>query len=130
VTTLAELLTADQTYSLPDLTGQTVLAQPHCHHHAVLGWDTDKALLERTGARVTTVGGCCGLAGNFGAEQGHYDVSVQVAETQILPALRTKAESTVVLADGFSCRTQIEHLSETKVVHLAELLASHTDSTP
>ena len=108
VVTLAELLTADPDYQPRDLSGVEVLAQPHCHHHAVMGWDTDRALLERGGAHVRTVGGCCGLAGNFGAERGHYDISLAVAETQLLPALRDTSADTVVLADGFSCRTQLE----------------------
>ena len=62
--------------------------QPHCHHASVIGWEADAALLARTGATVTRVGGCCGLAGNFGVEQGHYEVSVAVAEHDLLPAVR------------------------------------------
>ena len=124
VRTLAELLSADADYTPPDLSGLEITAQPHCHHHAVIGWDADRALLERAGAKVTTVGGCCGLAGNFGAERDHYEVSVAVAETQLLPALRTLPPQAVVLADGFSCRTQIDNLHPaTEVLHLAELLA-------
>ncbi|MFC9978377.1 FAD-binding and (Fe-S)-binding domain-containing protein [Gordonia sp. NPDC127522] len=121
--TLSELLVADQDFRLPDLTGVKVIAQPHCHHHAVFGWDDDRRLLEKAGASVKTLGGCCGLAGNFGAERGHYDVSVAVAETQLMPALRAASSTTVVLADGFSCRTQMEHLAGTRGVHLAELLS-------
>ncbi|MDD9204894.1 hypothetical protein PU560_00275, partial [Georgenia sp. 10Sc9-8] len=83
----------------------------HCHHHSVMGWDADAALLTRAGASVRTLSGCCGLAGNFGMEAGHYDVSVQVAEDQLLPALRTAAADSVYLADGFSCRTQAEQLA-------------------
>ena len=59
----------------PDLAGVRAVAQPHCHHHAVMGWDADAALLAGAGAEVDAVGGCCGLAGNFGVERGHYDVS-------------------------------------------------------
>jgi FAD/FMN-containing dehydrogenase/Fe-S oxidoreductase len=123
VKTLAELLVSDNDYRIPDLSDVDIVAQPHCHHHAVLGWQADRTLLERGRARVVSVGGCCGLAGNFGAERGHYDLSVAVAETQLLPALRATAPSTVVLADGFSCRTQIEQLSDRRGMHLAELLA-------
>jgi Fe-S oxidoreductase len=76
---------------------------------------------------VTRVGGCCGLAGNFGVEQGHYEVSVAVAEQSLLPAVRAAQEEgqrrTVVLADGFSCRTQLADLAGVRAVHLAELLA-------
>ncbi|WP_278257591.1 (Fe-S)-binding protein [Nocardioides convexus] len=92
----------------PDLSGVTVVAQPHCHHHAIMGWETDRALLERAGARVQSIAGCCGMAGNFGVEQGHYEVSVAIAEANLLPALRAPAAQRVVLADGFSCRTQID----------------------
>jgi Fe-S oxidoreductase len=73
---------------------------------------------------VTRVGGCCGLAGNFGVERGHYEVSVAVAEHDLLPAVRAAGEDAVVLADGFSCRTQLDHLAGRRALHLAELLAS------
>ena len=72
------------------------------------------------------MGGCCGLAGNFGVVQGHYDVSVAVAETSLLPALDAQAEvdpGGIALADGFSCRTQIEALTGRRAVHLAEVIA-------
>jgi FAD/FMN-containing dehydrogenase/Fe-S oxidoreductase len=123
--TLAELLATTEGWTPPDLSGTTVIAQPHCHHHAVLGWTADQALLARTGANVTTLAGCCGLAGNFGVEIGHYEVSVKVAEQNLLPALDA-APDAVVLADGFSCRTQITDLADRPSVHLAELLTGRT----
>lgn len=119
--TLAELLGAAD-WQPPDLTGTTVLAQPHCHHHAVMGWSADAELLARTGATVVQVGGCCGLAGNFGMERGHYELSVQVAELELLPAVRDLPDGAVVLADGFSCRTQLADLAGRPSLHLAELL--------
>ena len=85
--TLAEVLAATPGWVPPDLSGVVAVAQPHCHQHAVLGWEPDRDLLARAGTEVTSVGGCCGLAGNFGAERGHYDVSVAVAETALLPAV-------------------------------------------
>lgn len=121
--TLAELLSEQPDWTPPDLTGVTVVAQPHCHHHAVLGWRADEELLARTGASVRRLGGCCGLAGNFGVEIGHYDVSVAVAGQHLLPALDANP-GTVVLADGFSCRTQIADLRDRESRHLAELLAT------
>lgn len=121
VRTLAELLAETPGWTPPPLTGTTVVAQPHCHHHAVLGWKADADLLASTGATVTRLSGCCGLAGNFGVERGHYEVSVQVAEQQLLPAL-DGAPDAVVLADGFSCRTQVADLRERPAVHLAQLL--------
>jgi Fe-S oxidoreductase len=122
VRTLAELLVADPQWEAPDLSGQTIVAQPHCHHASVLGWDADAEVLKRTGADVVTLGGCCGLAGNFGVEQGHYDMSLAVAENELLPALRQAGPDAVVLADGFSCRKQVTDLTELNAISLAELL--------
>jgi Fe-S oxidoreductase len=141
VRTLAELLRSTEGWAPPDMSdiagSNAAVAQPHCHARAVLGWDADAALLRAAGATVNAVGGCCGLAGNFGVERGHYDVSVAVAETALLPAVRramsaaeeAKADgrgsgAPTVLADGFSCRTQLDQLAGVRSTHLAELLAS------
>lgn len=121
VRTLAELLLATPGWSPPDLSGVTIVAQPHCHHHAVLGWAADAEVLTGSGAEVRTLGGCCGLAGNFGVEVGHHELSVAVAGQQLLPALDA-APDAVVLADGFSCRTQIADLRARSSIHLAQLL--------
>ena len=121
--TVAELLAATPGWQPPSLAGVRVIAQPHCHHHAVMGWDADAKLLKAAGATVERLGGCCGLAGNFGVEKGHYEVSVQVAEQQLLPALRGAAPDDVFLADGFSCRTQSDDLAQVRGVHLVQLLA-------
>jgi FAD/FMN-containing dehydrogenase/Fe-S oxidoreductase len=118
---LAERVNAGS-WTPPDLSGVEVVAQPHCHHHAVIGWETDAALLAQTGAKVKRVGGCCGLAGNFGVELGHYETSVAVAEHDLLPAVRAAGPEAVVLADGFSCRTQLDDLAGRRALHLAELL--------
>jgi Fe-S oxidoreductase len=122
--TLAELLSATPGWAPPALDTLEVVAQPHCHHASVLGWTADAALLERAGARVTRLGGCCGLAGNWGVERGHHDVSVAIAEQQLLPAVRDAGPDAVVLADGFSCRTQLDQLAGRRGQHLAELLAA------
>ncbi len=119
--TLAELLTETPGYQPPDLADLSVVVQPHCHQHAVIGFDVDAALLARTGARIDRLSGCCGLAGNFGVEQGHYDVSVAIAGQQLLPAIDA-APTAVVLADGFSCRTQVSDLRDRPSLHLAQLL--------
>ncbi|MFI5614209.1 FAD-binding and (Fe-S)-binding domain-containing protein [Amycolatopsis sp. NPDC051903] len=105
-------------------TEDRVLTQVHCHQHADLGHDADARLLGRLAEHSKVLReGCCGLAGNFGFQRGHYDVSVAVAEHQLLPALRAAPEGTVVHADGFSCRTQIRQLSGHRPVHLASLTA-------
>ena len=121
VLTLAELLQRTEGWRPPDLTGVEIVAQPHCHHASVIGWRADAAILTASGATLTTVGGCCGLAGNFGVEKGHYDVSVKVAEHDLLPAVTARPDA-VVLADGFSCRTQLAELADRTAVTLAELL--------
>jgi Fe-S oxidoreductase len=127
VVTLAELLADHPGWVPPDLSAVSAVAQPHCHHHAVMGWERDAALLARAGAQVERLGGCCGLAGNFGMERGHYEVSVAVAEQQLLPAITRSGPDTVVLADGFSCRTQVSDLAGRQTVHLAQLLARHLE---
>ena len=126
--TLAEVLSAVPAAErrLPSLAGVEIVAQPHCHHYSVMGWDTDQALLESLGARVTRLEGCCGLAGNFGMEAGHYDLSVAVASHSLLPSLSEQPDA-VYLADGFSCRTQAAQLAGRGGVHLATLLAGHAD---
>ena len=122
--TLAEVLSAVPASArrLPSLEGVEIVAQPHCHHYSVMGWDVDQALLESLGARVTRLEGCCGLAGNFGMEAGHYDLSVAVASHSLLPSLSAQPDA-VYLADGFSCRTQAAQLAGRGGVHLATLLA-------
>ncbi len=126
--TLAELLSAPEPigpgedWQAPDLTGVEIVAQPHCHHYSVMGWDADAELLKAAGATLTTLTGCCGLAGNFGMERGHYDISVKVAENNLIPTLRGASPDAMYLADGFSCRTQAEQLVGDQGVHLAELL--------
>lgn len=126
--TLAEVLSAVPAAErhLPSLAGVEIVAQPHCHHYSVMGWDTDQALLESLGARVTRLEGCCGLAGNFGMEAGHYDLSVAVASHSLLPSLSAQPDA-VYLADGFSCRTQAAQLAGRGGVHLATLLAGRAD---
>ena len=123
--TLAELLGELPGWTPPDLSDHTVIAQPHCHHASVLGWEADAALLERTGAKVVTLGGCCGLAGNFGVERGHYEVSVAVAEHDLLPAIDAAGPEAILLADGFSCRKQISDLRGRQAMSMGELIASH-----
>jgi FAD/FMN-containing dehydrogenase/Fe-S oxidoreductase len=125
--TLAELLTQHTPgWEPPDLQGTRLTSQVHCHHHAVLDdWAADEELLRRAHADVDRLdSGCCGLAGNFGFERGHLDVSRDCAEAVLLPALRAADPDVVVLADGFSCRTQIHQLDSggREALHLAELL--------
>ncbi|MCX5387155.1 FAD-binding and (Fe-S)-binding domain-containing protein [Streptomyces sp. NBC_00083] len=128
--TLAEFLLhhAPEGWKPPTL-ARTALVQTHCHQHAVLKDDADRELMRRMGLDADVLDeGCCGLAGNFGFERGHYDLSMKIGEQGVLPAVRGAAPSTLVVADGFSCRTQIEQGNTgRRALHLAEALALGLD---
>ncbi|MFB7506902.1 FAD-binding and (Fe-S)-binding domain-containing protein [Streptomyces broussonetiae] len=130
VRTFAEQLVhhAPDHWRPPQLARQAIV-QTHCHQHAIMKFDADRELMRR--ARLDTDvldEGCCGLAGNFGFERGHHEVSMAVAEQGVLPAVRGAAPDSLVLADGFSCRTQIEQgRTGRRALHLAEVLALGLD---
>jgi len=127
--TLAEVLTGRapvkpvEGWRVPDLGDVTAVVQPHCHQYSVMGYAADRELLSRAGATVTETAGCCGLAGNWGTEKGHYETSAKVAENSLLPALRDAPADSIYLADGVSCRTQADDLAGVQGRHLAQLLA-------
>jgi FAD/FMN-containing dehydrogenase/Fe-S oxidoreductase len=112
----------------PPRLDRAVVGQTHCHQHAVLGDAADRRLRERAGLTGELAGGCCGLAGNFGFEAGHFAVSAACAEEALLPAVRAADPGAAVLADGFSCRTQLAQLGGVRARHLAELLAEGLDA--
>lgn len=112
----------DAGWSPPPL-GDDVLLQTHCHDYATFGATSQTRVLERLGvSRVESAQGCCGLAGNFGFESEHYEVSMAVADLSLRPLLEAAAPDVPVVADGFSCQTQIQHLSDARPRHLAQLL--------
>jgi FAD/FMN-containing dehydrogenase/Fe-S oxidoreductase len=127
VVTFAEALERYAPDWTPPALNRPVTGQTHCHQHAVLGDAADRRLRAAAGLTGELVGGCCGLAGNFGFEKGHFEVSAACAEEQLLPSVRDAADGTVVLADGFSCRTQLEQLAGVRGRHLAEVLAEALD---
>lgn len=112
---------------IPDLP-DAVTVQTHCHEYAAFGAQSSTSALRALGVEVTTADGCCGVAGNFGFERGHYEVSVAVAENALAPTLRT-APDRPVITDGFSCAMSVDHLNATEPGvtsrgrHLAEVLA-------
>ncbi|MFJ7149496.1 FAD-binding and (Fe-S)-binding domain-containing protein [Streptomyces sp. NPDC100445] len=130
VLTFAEALERHAPEWTPPAVDRPVAGQTHCHQHAVLGDSPDRRLRAAAGLTGDLSGGCCGLAGNFGFEKGHYEVSQACAEDQLLPAVRHAPEDTVVLTDGFSCRTQLQQLAGVRGRHLAEVLAEALDSRP
>ncbi|WP_282702624.1 FAD-binding and (Fe-S)-binding domain-containing protein [Streptomyces sp. CC219B] len=127
VTTFAEALERLAPHWTPPRLDRPVTGQTHCHQHAVLGDTADRRLRAAAGLTGDLSGGCCGLAGNFGFEKGHFEVSKACAEEQLLPSVRVAEEGTVILADGFSCRTQLEQLAGVRGRHLAEVLAEGLD---
>lgn len=132
--TLAEVLTGQAPvkpadgWTPPSLADVTAVVQPHCHQYSVVGFGADRELMRDLGATITEASGCCGLAGNWGTEKGHYETSVKVAENSLLPALRDAPEGSIYLADGVSCRTQADDLAGVRGRHLAQLLAERLES--
>jgi Fe-S oxidoreductase len=105
-------------------TGQRALMQIHCHQYAELGTEADRAVLAALGVEAEVLdSGCCGLAGNFGFERGHHGVSLACAERVLLPAVRAAPPDVAVVADGFSCRTQLRQAGAREPVHLAQVAA-------
>jgi FAD/FMN-containing dehydrogenase/Fe-S oxidoreductase len=122
--TLAELLQRHAADWEPPRIEAKALVHGHCHQKAVMGLDAERQLYERLGLDFEVLdAGCCGLAGSFGFERDHDRISREIGEQRLMPALRAAPAETIVIADGFSCRTQIEALSERRPLHTAELLA-------
>ncbi|MGW6542144.1 FAD-binding and (Fe-S)-binding domain-containing protein [Streptomyces massasporeus] len=130
VLTFAQTLERHAPGWTPPRVDRPVTGQTHCHQHAVLGDTADRRLRDAALLTGELSGGCCGLAGNFGFEKGHYEVSAACAQEQLLPSVRDAPEGTVVLADGYSCRTQLEQLAGVRGRHLAEVLAEALDGGP
>ncbi|MDP9693869.1 UNVERIFIED_ORG: FAD/FMN-containing dehydrogenase/Fe-S oxidoreductase [Arthrobacter globiformis] len=107
----------------PDGSPTSALCQVHCHQQSGRGYGDELNVLTEVGVATDVIdSGCCGLAGNWGFEPGHYEVSQQVAERTLFPAVRAAGEETIVLADGFSCRTQIAQGTGKEGLHLAQIL--------
>ena len=105
------------------LGGGSALVQAHCHHHAVIGFDKELELLDHLGLTIERPQqGCCGMAGAFGMAKETFDVGRKIGERVLLPRVRELPEQTTVVADGFSCREQIEAHTERRTLHIAELL--------
>ncbi len=106
--------------------GANILLHGHCHHKAVFGGPGNEiALLREAGAQVELIdAGCCGMAGPFGFEAGKFEVSKAIANQGLLPAIEAASPTTIIVADGFSCREQIDQLTHTKALHIAEVLAA------
>jgi Fe-S oxidoreductase len=119
---LAEFLSREDGYEPPQLVGRALL-HGHCHGRATKGFEPEQKLLERVGLAVDVPdSGCCGMAGAWGYEADHFEVSRACAERVLLPAVRDAAPQTLLVASGFSCRSQVEQLAGPKPLHVAQVL--------
>ena len=101
----------------------TAVCQVHCHEKAQGDYTPELRVLEKLGVDTAVVGGgCCGLAGNWGFEPGHHEISQTLGERNLFPAIRAAGPGSIVLADGFSCRTQIAQGTDAEGVHLAQVM--------
>lgn len=107
----------------PPALKRKALVHGHCHQKAIFGMTADQKLLKQMGLEAELLdSGCCGLAGSFGYEADHYDVSMKVGERVLLPKVRGAERDTLIVADGFSCREQIMHATPRHALHLAEVI--------
>jgi len=121
VFTLAELLDRHPPQRPFPRLESPAIVHGHCHHKAVVGITAEQKVFEALGLRYQVLdSGCCGMAGSFGFTQAHYETSLQVGELVLLPAVRKADRHTLILADGFSCRQQIEQTTDRRGLHLAE----------
>ena len=120
---LGEFLTTQTEYKPPQLHLGGVV-HGHCHHKALIsGFEHEQTLLHKMGVGIRTLSdGCCGMAGSFGYEEGHYDVSKKIGEHALVPAVHRSGLAEVIIADGFSCREQISGMTDRQGLHIAEVL--------
>jgi Fe-S oxidoreductase len=122
--TLGEFLTHKVNgYQPPRLHGHA-LVHGHCHHKAIMKLEAEEQVLSKSGLDFKVLdSGCCGMAGSFGFESGdRYDISIKCGERALLPAVRHADKETLIIADGFSCRTQIAQTTDRSALHLAQVL--------
>ncbi len=126
---LSEFLDHEQV-TLPTLNREAIL-HGHCHQKAVLDMESSRRLLRKMGLKMNEPEvGCCGMAGSFGFEAEHYDVSMKIADMNLLPAVRDASLETLVIADGFSCREQVRESTGRIPLHFAEVIQMAFDAPP
>ncbi len=122
--TLSEFLEKKVKDYRPPQLNRKAIVQGHCHHKAIMRLTEEEVVMKKMGLDFQMLNsGCCGMAGSFGFEAAKYDVSIQCGERVLLPAVRKSGLSTVVMADGFSCKEQIEQDTNRHALHLAEVMA-------
>jgi Fe-S oxidoreductase len=129
--TLPEFLLEHLTDYRPPQLHRKAIVHLHCHHKAIMGSEQEIELLKQMGLDVEAPDfGCCGLAGSFGFEREHYDISMQIGERRLLPAVREAPADTLIVGDGFSCKTQIEQATSRRALHVAQVLAMAAEHGP
>ena len=114
-------------YQPPKMSGKALI-QGHCHQAAVFGLDSEKKMLEKMGIEATIMdSGCCGLAGSFGFEADKYNLSMRIAHRAMVPKIKESSPGTLIVANGFSCYTQIADTTSREPVHLAEVIQMGLD---
>jgi Fe-S oxidoreductase len=120
---LSEFLEKKAGHYRPPRLARKALVHGHCHHKSIMKMGAEEKVLSKLGLDFQVLdSGCCGMAGSFGFEKEHYAVSHAVGEQVLLPAVRQASEDTLIITDGFSCREQIEQLTDRRPLHLAEVL--------
>jgi FAD/FMN-containing dehydrogenase/Fe-S oxidoreductase len=129
--TLSEFLEKKVPAYQPPRLKRRAIVQGHCHHKAVMRMKEEKSLMEKMGLDCEVLeSGCCGMAGSFGYESDKYDVSVACGERALLPRVRQEQLSTIIMADGFSCKEQIAQQTDRQALHLAEVVQMAIHSGP
>lgn len=122
--TLSELLAKHANGYQPPKMKRQAIVQGHCHHKAIMRMTDEESVMEKMGLDYKLLNsGCCGMAGSFGYEKEKYDVSIKAGERALLPEVRKAGLSTLIVADGFSCKEQIEQETPRHALHLAEVIA-------
>jgi Fe-S oxidoreductase len=120
---LAEEIESGNLNKTFEATAEHILIHGHCHQKALYSTKGLKTIFAKTGGTVKEIpSGCCGMAGSFGYEREHYDISQKIGEEILFPAVRSIKDGTVVVANGFSCRHQVEHFTGVKPKHWVEII--------
>ncbi len=120
---LSEFLEKKAPHFQPPQLPRKAIVHGHCHHKSIMKMTAQEALLQKMGVDYEMPAtGCCGMAGSFGFEHEKYDVSLAIGELELLPAIRNAPPDSLIIADGFSCREQIEQCTGRKTIHLAEVI--------
>ncbi len=125
---LSEFLNRKAEHYTPPKLNRKAVAHGHCHHKSIMKMNDEEALLSKVGLDFHVLdSGCCGMAGAFGFEKSHYDISIKAGERVLLPAVREADKETLIISDGFSCREQIEQCTDRKALHVAQVLKMALD---